>query len=146
MIICKSLLLSYVNQIELFTSPMSIKKWCIFIYYFAGQQKCLFSCLTPSITLSPNWWDPHWEAEKWFTWHQCSQFSLQCIYWGYMCLLIWKGILAQYLKNYYLWGTRLIEGKLWKKTKILKKSKHKFWNKYYSVFSVDSCEMYYPIK
>lgn len=43
-----------------------------------------------------------------------------------MCLLIWKGILAQYLRNYYLWGTALMEKQIGgTETKSLK-SKTKF--------------------
>lgn len=43
------------TRFKLLTSPKSIKKWYIFIYYFARQQECKLSCATPSITSWIEW-------------------------------------------------------------------------------------------
>lgn len=43
------------TRFKLFTSPKSIKKWYIFIYYFARQQECKLSSGTPSITAWLEW-------------------------------------------------------------------------------------------
>lgn len=43
------------TRLKLLTSPKSIKKWYIFIYYFSRQQECKLSCATPSITSWLEW-------------------------------------------------------------------------------------------